>query len=145
MLYVTLREHWCYIIVLNVHATTENEIYDMKDSFYEELERVFDKFPKYCMKILLGDFSAEVDREHVYKPTIGNESLHGIYNDNGVRVVNFAVSKNLLGVQCSHIVTFINLLGHLLMERGIDRIVMCFSDYRRGSDWKLDLLTTYRL
>jgi hypothetical protein len=34
----------------------------MKDSFYEEVERVFDKFPKYHhMKILLGDFNANVN------------------------------------------------------------------------------------
>jgi hypothetical protein len=32
----------------------------VKDSFYEELELVFDKFPKYDMKILLGDFNAKV-------------------------------------------------------------------------------------
>jgi hypothetical protein len=35
----------------------------VKDSFYVELECVFDKFPKYHMKILLGDFSAKVGRE----------------------------------------------------------------------------------
>ena len=29
-----------------------------KDSFYEELEQVFDHFPKYHTKILLGDFNA---------------------------------------------------------------------------------------
>jgi hypothetical protein len=28
--------------------------------------------------------------------TIGNDNLHGISNDNGVRVVNFATSKNLI-------------------------------------------------
>jgi hypothetical protein len=66
----------------------------VKDSFYEELERVFDKFPKYHMKILLGDFSAKVGREDIFKPTISNESLHKISNDNGVRLVNFATSKN---------------------------------------------------
>jgi hypothetical protein len=27
----------------------------MKDRFYEELKQVFNKFPKYHMKILLGD------------------------------------------------------------------------------------------
>jgi hypothetical protein len=27
----------------------------MKESFYEELERVFDKFPKYHIKIMLAD------------------------------------------------------------------------------------------
>jgi hypothetical protein len=67
----------------------------VKDSFYEELERVFDKFPKSHMKILLGDFSAKVGREDIFKPTSGNESLHEISNDNGVRLVNFATSKNL--------------------------------------------------
>jgi exonuclease III len=68
---------------------------DVKDSFYEELERVFDKFHKYHMKILLGDFNSKVGREDIFKPTIGNESLHEISNDNGVRLVNFATTKNL--------------------------------------------------
>jgi hypothetical protein len=53
MLYVILRGRWRDIIVLNVHATTKNKIDDMKDSFYKELERVFNKFPKYHIKILL--------------------------------------------------------------------------------------------
>jgi predicted TIM-barrel fold metal-dependent hydrolase len=38
---------------------------NMKGSFYEELERVFDKFPKYHMKILLGHFNAKVGREDI--------------------------------------------------------------------------------
>jgi hypothetical protein len=79
-----------------VHAPTEDKCDDTKDSFYEELEGVFDQFPKYHMKILLGDFSARVGREDIFKPTIGNESLHETSNDNGVRVVNFATSKNLV-------------------------------------------------
>jgi hypothetical protein len=37
----------------DVHTPTEDNIDDVKDSFYEELEHVFDKFPKYHMKILL--------------------------------------------------------------------------------------------
>jgi hypothetical protein len=37
----------------------------VKDSFYEEVEHVFDKFPKYLMKILLGDFNAKVGREDI--------------------------------------------------------------------------------
>jgi hypothetical protein len=62
---------WCHVIVLNIHAPTENKT-DVKDSFYEEVECVFDKFPKYHMKILLGDFNAKVGREDIFKPTIGN-------------------------------------------------------------------------
>jgi hypothetical protein len=47
------------------------------------------------MKTLLGDFNAKVGREGIFKPAIGNESLHDVSNDNGVRLVNFATSKNL--------------------------------------------------
>jgi endonuclease/exonuclease/phosphatase family metal-dependent hydrolase len=66
----------------------------VNDSFYEELKSVVDKFPKYHMKLLLGDFNAKVGKEDLFKPTIGNENLHEISNDSGVRVVNFATSKN---------------------------------------------------
>ena len=34
--------------------------------------------------------------ENIFKPTIGIESLHQDSNDNGVRIVNFATSKNLV-------------------------------------------------
>jgi hypothetical protein len=81
-------------MVLNVHAPTEDKTDDGKDSFYVELERVFDKFPKYHMEILLGDFNAKVGREDIFKPTTVNESLHEINNDSGVRLVNFATAKN---------------------------------------------------
>ena len=39
-----------------MHAPSEDKSDDSKDSFYEELEHVFKHFPKYRMKILLGDF-----------------------------------------------------------------------------------------
>jgi len=34
--------------------------------------------------------------EDIFKLTVGNESLHQDFNDNGVRIVNFATSKNLV-------------------------------------------------
>jgi hypothetical protein len=48
---------------LNVHAPTEDKTDDVKDGFYEELERIFDKFPKRHMKISLGDFNDKVGKE----------------------------------------------------------------------------------
>jgi hypothetical protein len=53
MLYITLKSQWCDITVLNVHAPTEDKNDDIKDSFYEELEQVFEQFPRYHMKIFL--------------------------------------------------------------------------------------------
>ena len=90
MSYIVLRGCWCNIIVLNVHAPSEEKSDSLKDSFYEELEQVFGHFPKYHTKIILGDFNAKVERENIFKPTIGNVSLHQDSNDNGVRIVNFA-------------------------------------------------------
>jgi hypothetical protein len=45
MSYIMLRGRWGHIIVLNVHAPTEDKTDDVKDSVYEELECTFDKSP----------------------------------------------------------------------------------------------------
>jgi hypothetical protein len=42
MSYIILRGRWFHIIVLNVHAPTEDKTDDVKDSFYEESELVLD-------------------------------------------------------------------------------------------------------
>jgi hypothetical protein len=88
--YITLKGHWFDITVLIVHAPTEDKDDDIKDSFSEELEQVFDQFPRYHMKILVGDFNAKVGREDIFK------QIHEVRNDNVVSVVNFATSKNLI-------------------------------------------------
>ena len=85
MTHTVLRGHWCNIIVVNEHAPSEEKSYDSKDSFYEELEQVLNHFPKCHMKILLGDYNAQVGRENIFKPKNGNESLHQDSNNNGVR------------------------------------------------------------
>jgi hypothetical protein len=76
----------------------QDKINDIKDRFYEELEHVFDKFPKYHMKMFLGDFNTKVGEEDIF------ESLLDISNDNLT-----------VRLRCFHIVTFINLLARLLM------------------------------
>jgi len=58
--YIVLRGRWCNVIVLNLHSATDEKSDYSKDSFYEELEQVFNHFPKYHMKILLRDFNAKV-------------------------------------------------------------------------------------
>jgi len=73
-----------------MHEPCEEKSNDSKDSFYKELEKVFDHFPKYHKKTLLGDLKAKVRRENIFK-TIGNDSLHQDSNNNGVRIINFAI------------------------------------------------------
>ena len=68
--YIVLRVCWRNIIVVNVHAQSEEKVMSQNIVFYEELEQVFDHFPKYHMKILLGIFNAKVERDNIFKPTI---------------------------------------------------------------------------
>jgi hypothetical protein len=84
MWYVMLKGPWCGIIAGNIHAPAEDNTDDM-DSLCEEVECVFNKFPKYDMNVFLGDLNAKVDREDIFKATIGNENLHKINNGNGAR------------------------------------------------------------
>ena len=88
MSYIALRGRWCNIIVLNVHAPSEEKSDGSKDSFYEELEQVFSHSPKYHMKILSAELKAKARRENIFKPTIGIQSLHKDSNNNDVRRVN---------------------------------------------------------
>jgi len=94
--HIVLGGRWRNITdVMGMHQVRK-KVMSQKIVFYEELEQVFDHFPKYHMEMLLGDFNAKVGRENIFKPTIGQESLHQDSNDNEVRLVNFATSKHLV-------------------------------------------------
>jgi hypothetical protein len=56
-------------------------------SVHGKVERVFDHFRKYRMKILLRGINAEIERE---------DDFHEIISDNGVIIINFATSENLI-------------------------------------------------
>jgi hypothetical protein len=47
------------------------------------------------MNILFGEVNASISREDIFKPTIGNESLHEICNENGgVIEANCSIQKS---------------------------------------------------
>jgi hypothetical protein len=70
-----------------MHSHCEEKSDDSKDGFVKNYSRVLIIF-------YLG-FNAKWG-ENIFKLTIGNESLHQNSNDNGVRIVKFATSKNLV-------------------------------------------------
>ena len=47
------------------------------------------------IKIILRDFNTKVGKESVYKPTIGNESLHNETKNNGIKMIQFVISNGL--------------------------------------------------
>jgi hypothetical protein len=52
---------------------TEDKTDYVKVSFYEGLELVFDRFPKYHINFSLGNFNAIIGKEDIFSPTTWNE------------------------------------------------------------------------
>ena len=47
-------------------APSEEKSDDSKDSFYEELDQVFNHYRTYCMKIHLGDYNVRLGGERIF-------------------------------------------------------------------------------
>jgi exonuclease III len=78
------------------HAPTEEKDDDKKDTFYEDLDRTYEECPKRDIKIIIGVLNAKIGQEEMYRPITGKYSLHTLSNDNGIRLINFACSKNMV-------------------------------------------------
>jgi len=81
--------------VICCYASTEERDDEKKNAFYDDLELLYDSLPRNSVKIIIRDLNAQIGRESHYKPTIGQNSLHLLSNDNGMRIINFATSKDL--------------------------------------------------
>jgi len=65
----------------------------VKEEFYNILEQNINQIINSDSKIILRDINAKVGKEDIYKPTIGNENLHSETNNNGIQMIQFAISK----------------------------------------------------
>lgn len=81
------------IVQVCAHAPMKTGDEDIKDAFYEELAHTYDYLPGNVIKLVLGDLNAKCGRETQFNPTMGSESLHETSNENGLRLIFFAVAK----------------------------------------------------
>jgi len=81
------------IICIHVETEEKNEV--QKDYFYEDLERICMKAPKHDIKIVMRDFNVQVDKELGLAPNVQKFSLHEETNNNGWRMLDFAITKNM--------------------------------------------------
>ena len=82
--------------IINVHAPHNERPDDEKDKFYRQLDKAYEGCPRNDIKIVIGDLNAQIGRERTFKPTIGGFSLHRESNENGMRLINFAASFNMV-------------------------------------------------
>jgi len=83
------------IFIINIHAPTENKEETDKDEFFEDVTTIYDEAPGNTIKIIVGDCNAKVGKEPSFRPTIGMHSAHVISNNNGQRLINFAISRKM--------------------------------------------------
>jgi len=57
---------------------------------------VYDGAADHDFKMMLGDMNSKIGREKMYKPVKGQESIHMESNNNGERLIDFAVSRNMI-------------------------------------------------
>jgi hypothetical protein len=69
---------------------------DEKEGVFVALERAYDISTRNDIKIVLGDFNAQVGKEAVNFLKAGNYSLHSLTNDNGSRLIQYAVWRNMI-------------------------------------------------
>ncbi|VVC27148.1 Endonuclease/exonuclease/phosphatase,Reverse transcriptase domain [Cinara cedri] len=148
--YIRINMNHRDMVMICAYAPTESGNEETKDAFYEELEQVYDALPGHCIKLLLGDMNAQVGKENAYKATIGKHSLHDRSNDNGIRLINFAISKNMVISSTRfprkniHKETWLSPGGryssqidHVLIENKFKTIIRNVKSYR-GADADID-------
>lgn len=84
--------------LVNVHAPTNDKNrsdLDEVDNFWDLLDDKLTEIPKHHVKLLMGDFNAQLGREQKYKKIIGNYPAHRRTNKNGKRLVSICETHNL--------------------------------------------------
>ena len=93
---IRIKAKFFNISLICAHAPTNDKDDEVKDAFYANLENAYDRCPSHDVKIVLGDFNGKLGRESIYSPTIGQFSLHEETNNNGARLIDFAVGRNMV-------------------------------------------------
>ncbi|XP_023724036.1 craniofacial development protein 2-like [Cryptotermes secundus] len=91
-----IRTTFFNMTLMNVHTLTEEKEEEVKDYFYQQMEGTYDSIPSNDIKVILRDLNTKTDKEKEYRGVIGTESLHDITNHNGINLIDFAESKNLI-------------------------------------------------
>ena len=53
-----IKGKFFYIIIICAHAPTEEANDEVKDIFYEQLDKAYSTIPAFDMKLVIGDFNS---------------------------------------------------------------------------------------
>ncbi|XP_067619871.1 craniofacial development protein 2-like [Eurosta solidaginis] len=93
---IRIKAKFFNISFICAHTPTEEKDDEVKYTFYEQLERTYQRWPRHDIQVVLGDFNARVGKEGVFGPTVGKFSLHNETSPNGLRLIDFAGARNMV-------------------------------------------------
>jgi endonuclease/exonuclease/phosphatase family metal-dependent hydrolase len=124
------------VTLINICAPTEAKEEEIKEQFYEELQRTQDRVPKHDIIIMLGDMNAKLRKEKAFSQVIGHHTLHNTSNENGKMVANYAISNDMFPISTNfqhkniHIGTWIspdhqtiNQIDHVMVSKEKMRLI----------------------
>ena len=84
------------VTIIQAYAPTEVATSEDKDTFYDKLQETYDNIPNYHVKLLLGDFNAQVDGDRQgYQSVLGPYGASPSRNENGERLVSFCCTNGI--------------------------------------------------
>ena len=87
---------YCKTTIIQVYAPTNDKEDDIKEEFYNLLNREIKKTPRHDMLLVIGDFNAKVGQDrHGYEVAMGHEGI-GDRNENGSRLLECCVDNELV-------------------------------------------------
>ena len=85
-----------HVTIISAYAPTMTNPEEVKDAFYEDLERVIQSTPRTDKLIILGDFNARVGTDNqTWEGIIGKNGM-GKANSNGLRLLELCTVHGLL-------------------------------------------------
>ena len=81
--------------MVQVYAPTNAASDEDKDDFYELLQQIMEAAPEHELKIVMGDFNAQIGKDNTgWEDVMGRQGL-GEMNDNGERLLSYCSTNKL--------------------------------------------------
>jgi hypothetical protein len=123
--HLRLRGEFFNKTLICIHAPTEEKEETEKNSYYDKLNCVYQKAPTHDIKMIMMDMNAKVGKD-MRVHNVDRYSLHEMLNDNGTRLIDFAISRNMVIRSVRFLIrTFMKKSGYPLMVIQKIRLTMC--------------------